>query len=245
MSLRKGAIRLAMAVSAALQTACISVPRVRHARAAYASALVEVSRPEETTARWGAVERIARGDANRYVYEDSMVRVLIAADSQSIRFAMTNKTQHPVAILWDEVRFVDTEGKTSKVMHAGTKPEDRELPQTPSVIAARATFDGAAWPIDRLWRTMGFRYQVGNSTVRVPPGWAHRALVSPDYSGATEAKRNVPFTPDSAWVARVRANVGRRMGLVLPLQVEGVTNAYTFWFRVTDAAVSISEPYVK
>jgi hypothetical protein len=244
MSLQSPAIGLAIAVSALLQAACVTLPRVRTISATYSSALVEVGRPGEARARWGAVARIAPGDSNRYVYEDAMVRVRIAAGDESIRFAITNKTEHAITIIWDDARFIDTDGKVSKVMHVGTKHEDREQPQAPSVIGARQTVDDAAWPNDRVWRTAGHGYMVGKTYHRVSPRWAHFGLVSPE-AATVEAKPDVPFTPDSAFVSRVRANVGKRMRLVLPLQIEGVTNEYAFWFEVTDTSLSTSRTWVR
>ena len=34
---------------------------------------------------------------------------------------------------------------------------------------------------------------------------------------------------------RVKSNKGQRYGLLLPIEIEGVVNEYTFWFEVKDS----------
>jgi hypothetical protein len=36
--------------------------------------------------------------------------------------------------------------------------------------------------------------------------------------------------------------VGKRIGLVIPLEVQGVTNEYTFWFEIKGVTVKRARP---
>src|SRR5215831_6840871 len=108
---------------------CITFPTYSTMTASYASALVEVDRPKETKARWGAVETIHLGDSSRYVYEDSMVKVAIGAFDHDVEFMISNKTDHSIKLIWDEASFIDVDRKVMKVMHAGVKFADRNSSQ--------------------------------------------------------------------------------------------------------------------
>jgi hypothetical protein len=45
-----------------------------------------------------------------------------------------------------------------------------------------------------------------------------------------------PVAPDS-FATAVHARIGKRFGILIPLEVEGAKHEYTFWFTVKDAAV--------
>lgn len=208
---------------------CITFPTYYSMSATYPSALVEVSRPKETKARWGAVEKISLGDSSRYVYEDSMVKVRIAAGDENVQFEISNRTDHSIKIIWDEASFIDTESKVAKVMHVGIKYTDRNQAQPPSIIPAHQTVDDGAWPNDRVSFDEGSAYRKAE--------WKHQGLVRPSITLIRAETLTSPVTPDATFTSLAKGNVGKRMGLILPLQIEGVTNEYTFWFRVTDAKV--------
>jgi hypothetical protein len=221
---------LAAALLTPLLTGCLTFPTYTTTTASYSSALVEVSRPKETKARWGAVETIVLGDSSRYVYEDSMIKVAIGALTNDVEFLIANKTDHSIKIIWDEATFVDVSGKVMRVMHAGVKYADRNQAQPPSVIPAHQTIEDLAEPTDRVYFSTG--------TLYTPGDWKHLGLVTPQLAVTQSNMSTIAITPEATFTAQAKANVGKRMGLILPLQIEGVTNEYTFWFKITDATVS-------
>ena len=158
-----------------------------------------------------------------------MVKVLILADSISIPFWITNKTEHSVKLVWDEATFIGVGGLIEKVMHAGIKYADRNGLQPPSVIPAGQTYVDAAYPNDRVYFREGYYGTYYSS----PGGWEHLSLILP----AAQVQPGHSPIEDQAFAARVAENKGKRFGLVLPLEIEGVTNEYTFWFEVTSAKV--------
>lgn len=151
-----------------------------------------------------------------------MVRVLIAAGKENVQFAITNRTDRSIKIIWDEASFVGVDGKVSKVMHIGTKFADRERPQAPSVIPSHQTLEDGAWPNDRVWFSQG-HYSAYYS---VPAEWKHVGLVLPNTT-ILKVAPGAQVVPDAGFVSQAKANIGKRMGLILPLQIEGVTNEYT------------------
>lgn len=215
-----------------LATGCL--PPVATVQAVYESSLIEVARPKATKARWGAVERINL-DSTRYVYEDSMVKIIIVATDQAIPFSIRNKTDHSIKLVWDEASFIDPNGKVAKVMHEGVKFAERNASQPPSIIPAHQQLEDAAFPNDRVYYREGTYTRYG----AIGAGWKHSPLIVPTQitvpGDATGRPQQTGELTD--FVSKVTAMQGRRFGLVLPLQIEGETNEYTFWFQIKTAKV--------
>ena len=225
--------------------ACATTKRpraqVRYLGARYDIALVEVERPAEVKQRWGATQTIQLGDSARYVYEDSLLRSGIALATPGIALRLTNKTSHSIKIVWDESSFIDAKGAVSKVMHLGVKYADRNASQPPSVVPARQTISEEISPNDRVHYREGF-YGAYNSR---PGGWEHRPIlpVGP-WTVTLTADDSLPLQSPQTEAIRTQVNgyVGKRLGLVLPLEIQGVTNEYTFWFEVKSARIEVLQP---
>jgi hypothetical protein len=140
-----------------------------------------------------------------------------------------NKTDHSIKVVWDEASFIDLDGHLSRVMHIGVKFVDRNASQPPTVIPAHQHLTDDIFPTDRVY----FREAYG----RTPAGWHNTSLLRPVNTLVTvQPGAPTPAAPDSFTTA-VHARIGKRFGVLLPLEVEGVKNEYTFWFAVKDATV--------
>ena len=193
--------------------------------ASYNSALVQIDRPEATKERYGAVVTIRPESGNKYVYEDGLFRGIFYATSSRINFEITNKTDHSLKIIWNEAAFIDVNGQSDRVAHSGVKYADVSGPQPPSVVPRQTSLSDFALPSDRIYYRSGPSYEGG--------GWKELGLVLPTSDKVVAA--------DSVGVrtfrAKVESNKGRRFGLLLPIEIEGVVNEYTFWFKVQDASI--------
>lgn len=182
--------------------------------ATYSLSLDEVSRPAVTKDRWGDVENIQLSDSSKYEYADDLVDVLIGATTDGIAFHMQNKTEHTIKVVWDEAAFIDTDGSAGRVMHYGVRFMDRNNSQPPSILPGHGTITDEAFPTDRVY--------YGTE-------WANLPLIRP----STVVSQSPGASPDVVKFQRdADNNVGKRIGLLLPLEVEGVVNEYTFWFKV-------------
>lgn len=223
---------LALLSLVAVASACASMmPQTATQYARYESALVEVARPRATKERWGAVDTISV-DSGRFVYEDSLLHIAIVAGNASVPFAIRNKTEHSIRLIWDEASFIGVDGKLSRVMHEGVRFADRNTSQPPSIIPAKQTFQDAAWPNDRVYFQEGFYGQYYSR----PAEWKHLPLLLPEMH-QQEVRPGAFAVRDQVFASQVGANRGKRFALVLPLQIEGVTNEYTFWFEVRSAEI--------
>lgn len=206
----------------------------QYATATYEVALVEVERPTATRERWGDRTQIVLSDSSRYQYEDDLVDVRMAFLSDQIVFRLQNKTAHSLKLIWDEAAYIDYDGELTKVMHEGTTYADRNASQPPSIIPARQTLTDLIAPNNKVYYREGFYGAYYSS----PGGWEHLPLILP-------YRKEIPVGPatgPSPAVADLRREaqslIGQRVGVLLPLEIEGVTNEYTFWFEVQAANVN-------
>lgn len=168
-------------------------------------AMVQVDRPQETKNRYGAIVEAAVADSNRYSYEDSLFLAYMIPMADRISFRIENKTPHTIKIVWDESAFIDITGAAQRVMHAGVKYVDRNSAQPSSVIPGRGFIEDFAVPAEHVYLASGM----------YSGGWQHQYLIV-----------DAPNVPAESYR-------GKRVGLLLAVQIQDVVNEYTFWFEVT------------
>lgn len=172
----------------------------------YALSLVKVEKPEDTADRYGKTTTINDGGIDKYMYNDSVMSIIISGSSVGFSFVLENKSQHSIKIIWNEAAFVDLNGETSKIMHIGTKYIDREKDQPATTIIKGAKIDDVATPTRYVYFDNG--YTIGYNTLG--GGWKVRSILPKAYQGKE--------------IGEVR--------LMLPIQIKDVINEYTFIFKV-------------
>lgn len=199
----------------------------------YDFVLATVERPAETKQRWGNVESVEVAEEDRYRYVDDLIDVTIGALPDQFVFALRNQTEHSIKLVWDETVFIDLDGSSTRVMHQGVRYADRNVSQPASVIPAGAGFSDIVLPSDRVW----FREGTYGTYASRPAEWRHLNLVMPAYEvvrGTATPGVPAPAAADTL-LSQARENIGKRMGLLMPFEIQGVVNEYTFWFEVKDA----------
>lgn len=178
-------------------------------RVYYNIRLSEVERPATARERYGEqviTTKTGTGDTLRYWFEDEVVSILWIPTNVRVHFRINNKTSHSIKIIWDEAAFVTPTGQSRRVVHSGVKYSDRNNPQPPSVVVQGGTLDDFVLSSDQCY------------------------YVSGKYGGWDEA----PFLPDSPDAATANSLRGKTFKILLPFQIEGVTNEYLFTFSIDD-----------
>ena len=178
----------------------------------YNIGLKQVERPVEAKERYGTqkVTRIEENGAAKYSFEDEMVRIVWIPTASELSFVLTNKTDHSIKIVWDEAAFVDQDGISQRVIHAGVKHADRNNSQPPTVVVRKGTVTDLIVPSDNIY------------------------YVSGEYGGW----RKAPLFPDTRApnAEELKLETGKYIGktiqVLLPLQIEDVVNEYIFIFEV-------------
>lgn len=177
-------------------------------RGTYDLSLVSVDRPEDQGQRFG---EMTTGEAENggILYEDSVLKCVWVVGVDRLSFALKNKTENSMKIIWDEAAYIDQNGSTQKVMHSGVKYTDRNSSQPPSVIIRGAQIEDVVIPNDNVYYISG---QYG--------GWRVNPLFQ--NFAANQAELN---TVSSQYV-------GKEIRVLLPIEIKGVTNDYIFNFKV-------------
>lgn len=182
-----------------------------HFKAEYDISLIEVERPAKAKQRYGdqKIEKSQEEGISKYYFEDDMVRILWLPSADKIEFILNNKTDHSIKIAWDEASFVDAMGRGHRIMHSGVKYNDRNNPQPPTVVVRHGSINDIVFPTD---------YVSWSSTE-----WNKLPLLSNSQRGGRD---------------ELKANIGKTLQVLLPLQIEDVVNDYIFTFKVNGAEVT-------
>ncbi|MDO8137817.1 MAG: hypothetical protein Q6354_09265 [Candidatus Brocadiales bacterium] len=92
-------------------------------------------------------------------FEDDTLFITFAPDSEKINLLIRNKSDSPIKIMWDEAAYVDKAGISHRVIGKGTRYEDKERPQTPTMVAPNSSVAEWVMPSDNIYHTF-FRWKV-------------------------------------------------------------------------------------
>lgn len=192
---------------------CIQPPII----AFYDVGLKEVERPASARERYGEqrISTVQEEGVNQYSFEDDLVKIGWFVSLKSISFAMTNKTDHTIKIIWDEAAYVDENGSTQRVMHSGVKYVDRNDPQPPSVIVRKGNLKDVIIPTNKIYYISG---QYG--------GWREELLLQGKLGGTPEEVSE-----------KAKGNIGKTIKVLLPLEIQGVLNEYLFTFKINSVTI--------
>ena len=169
----------------------------------YDISLVSVERPAESVRRYGRqrIEAVSgEGGRGFFSFEDGMVRIKWHPTSDDIAFLIGNKTRGPMRILWDEATFIDEQGNSHRLIHAGTGYEDRNAVHPPTVIAAGGALNDFIHPADYFRPEEGSgkgglqtNRRLGEGAVPADPDQGHRR--GNEAAGRSCRRQDLPGDP--------------------------------------------------
>ena len=177
----------------------------------YQIGLLNVERPENAKERYGEskIVNFEEDGETKYSYEDEMIKIIWIPLRKQFTFALENKTDHSIKIIWDEAVFVDASGSSERVMHSGVKYTDRNSPQTPTIVVRNANISDVILPTNNVYYVSG---QYG--------GWRTRPLI-PNTANTQEELVTIS-----------KKYVGKTVSILLPLKIEDTVNEYIFSFKI-------------
>ena len=117
----------------------------------YVSTLSKVEKPSNPSIKYGNTTTIEDKGITKYSYKDNFIDIIIFGGSEQFSFILKNISESTQKLIWDDAVFVGINGRTSKVMHSGTKYSQREAPQIPSTIIKGASLDDIACPTSNVY----------------------------------------------------------------------------------------------
>lgn len=167
---------------------------------AYSIYLISVDNPKSLSE--GKIDTVGS------TYEDSLIKITWAYAISQIEFALTNKSDQTLKVVWDDAAFVSMTNETGKIFHKGIKYIDRENSQPPSSIYKGTTLSDLIAPTSYVSYSSG---QYG--------GWTSKPLIPA--KGSFWSKK-VEYEPTL---------IGQTMKVVLPIKKDDQTFEYAFTFK--------------
>lgn len=190
-----------------LMTGCMTYSGI------YKVGLQEVESPKNIKEQFGETKVVNFQDqgVTKYSYEDGLIKIVWLPLSTQFSFNLTNKSDHSIKIIWDEVAYVNENGSSQKVFHSGVKYIDRNNSQPPTTIVKGANIDDLIMPTDNVYFVSG---QYG--------GWRELPLF-----------KNRASTPEELNTLK-SSYVGKVVKILVPIKIEETTNEYLFTFKIED-----------
>ncbi len=180
----------------------------------YNTSLVSVESPADAKIKYGEtkiVNTIGEDGISKYTYEDDYINIVWYIGRTQLNFFLTNKSGYSIKLPWDDMAYVDENGRTMRVIHSGIRLVDRNAAQAPSVVPKNATLDDILIPSENIYYVSG---QYG--------GWQESPLF-PKYLSQEEAN-NSPI-------------LGKTVRIIFPIIIQDVQNEYIFEFTVDSVVV--------
>lgn len=172
--------------------------------------LEKVEHPENPKKKYGPKTEVLTPGKHTLVYDDNVIHIEWNKAVTSMEFALDNKTDQSIKILWDESSYVDVDGVNHRLIHSGVKFIDRNSTQPPSVIVRKGKFKDAIVPSDNVeWLKNSLR-------------WHEKPLFPSWQEGGTIESFQKSVAP----------LIGKTFQVLLALEIEGTTNDYIFTFRI-------------
>ncbi len=179
--------------------------------ASYSVGLSSVESPADAKKQFGETKVVTfkEGEVDKYRYEDDFIEIVWYVGLKKFNFELKNKSTHTMKINWDDISYVDINGKTRRVMHAGVKYIERNNSQPATSIPKGASLSDILLPTDNVILSSGLY-----------GGWIESNLI-PSYYSTSEAMAN-----------GAESYVGKKMTILMPIMIENVQNDYTFVFNI-------------
>lgn len=182
----------------------------------YDSEISSVERPTDTEERYGEYEVTTRDttEGTEYIYEDQLIRAAWLQSGPSLMVTMENKTEHSLQVRLEQGAFITPSGSSERILTGDMSYADRNQEVRPITIPSGASASTTLFPEGNV----GF-----NSTV----GLTFESFFEPTQVHATQ----------SVEPSDVEEHIGDTFSILVPIEIQGTVNEYTFNFEVTGARV--------
>ncbi|MFC2076621.1 hypothetical protein ACFLT7_06015 [candidate division KSB1 bacterium] len=180
--------------------------------AGYYAQLIDVEEPGNQRYKPSDLRILKHARGIENTYENSAFDISIELLIDCYFFGLKNKSYQSIRVIWDESFYIDEDSEEHHVVLEGTTPENRFKPQTPSVIERDSTLIDEIYPAS---------YTYYDEDI----GWRKRPLLPVISRNPDELER------------KSETYIGRKIGLILMLEIYDVKHRYEFTFEVKDTWV--------
>lgn len=189
--------------------------------------LERVEKPLDSSKRYGEITTIQDEGLTKFSFKDNTIAALTFCMDDKFVFKLDNISDHSIKILWDDASYVDMNGVTSKIMHTTIKYSERSNHQTPTTIISGASLLDCALPINNVYldETLNTKHINHKS-------YSHTLglfTMTTTYLTVEDEWKTRPLIPTGF---ETQSLTGKKLRLMLPIEVKGVVNEYTFIFNI-------------
>lgn len=191
----------------------------------YNTELESVKRSERAVKQYGeyALAREETEDGPRHVYEDGLFRVGWLFDNRSLRLDVENKTAYSLRVWLDKGSFTLPSGPRDRLMRGDMSYQERNDAVPPLIVPSADPIIESSAP--------------GASVHLLPRSKIDFTGYSGEGRGYGETEEIIEPTGSNADSAAVRANIGERFSVTLPIETRRGVDNYTFIFEITGAKI--------
>jgi len=181
----------------------------------YSTGIESVERPTDAEERYGeyTVTEQDTTEGTKYIYQDDLVRAGWVYSSGSMLLTLENKSEHSIQIRLEQGAFVMPGGDSERIILGDMSYADRNQEVRPITVPSGAS----------------------TSSVLIPEGSVDFNEYGATVNNMFEPERLTPSGSGSP--EDVESNVGRTFSVLLPIDIQGTVNEYTFTFEVTGAKI--------
>lgn len=198
----------------------ILLPACADLQITYDMSIQSVERPRSRETDLGEISTstIKRNGKLFSAFEDNLIAAQFFYGDKDIELLLVNKFEQTVKLNWDNAAWVDTDGRSMRLIHSGIRLNDKNAPQAPSLIPKLGTLNVYIVPANNLWTHRGVDAQ--GKAFRVS-GW--ETLFDLQVGSEEDEETRVK---------RAQANVGKSCAILLPIEVDGHQYDYVFHFKL-------------
>lgn len=201
---------------------CASMLGLKQYSGDYEYTLTSVECPQIQTEPYGekSITTTTEDNTLKYIFKDDYIAITWTVTQEKFFFALKNLTDHNIQVIWDEAVYVDVDGGSNRVMHAGVKYSEMNNSQAPTTVAANSILTDVVSPTCNIYY---------NSTT----GWTHNSLL-----GRFHKEQQVV-------IDTMKKYQNANLKVILPIKINGIVNEYTFTFTVTGYKLNFDPDTVK
>lgn len=191
-------------IIAVMMTSCMTYQGIYDIR------LQNVERPENAKEKYGESKLVQFEEQGqtRYSYEDDMIKIVWFQPFKSFMFALKNKTDHSIKIIWDDAAYVDHTGESLRITHTGVKYISRDMNQVPTVVVKNSHIYDEIIPTNNVYLK--------------DDGWQ----ILPLFPTVSNTNRGIDVG--------TQQYLGKELRVLLPIKIEETIYEYIFIFKIED-----------
>jgi hypothetical protein len=92
-------------------------------------------------------------------FHDEVMKIQFSFEGEGLGFTLSNETDGPLKIDWNQLSYVDSEGTAHKVIHQGVRLIQRDQPMSPTTLPPGAKLKEFVYPADMV-KNLGTEWEM-------------------------------------------------------------------------------------